>query len=103
VVDGTVNFLRASKQRMHRRPMVRTVRSGKLGISIQALGTTAIRPLRFGVITRYVHLSRINVRVDDVLTPHQPIGATGAHLHYEIRIVGRTINPLKFLHAAEVR
>jgi len=27
----------------------------------------------------------------------------GAHLHYEIRIAGRTIDTLKFLHAAEVR
>jgi hypothetical protein len=103
VVDGTFNFSRASKQRMHRRPMVRTLRSEKLGISIHALGTTAIRPLRFGVITRYAHLSRINVRVGDVLTPHQPIGATGTHLHYEIRIARQTIDPLKFLHAAEVR
>jgi murein DD-endopeptidase MepM/ murein hydrolase activator NlpD len=64
----------------------------------------------FGVITRYAHLSRINVRAGDVLTPRQPLGmigatgrATGAHLHYEIRIAGRAIDPLKFLHAAEVR
>jgi murein DD-endopeptidase MepM/ murein hydrolase activator NlpD len=64
----------------------------------------------FGVVTRYAHLSRINVRVGDVLTPRQPLGmigatgrATGAHLHYEIRVAGRAIDPLKFLHAAEVR
>lgn len=64
----------------------------------------------FGVVTRYAHLSRISVRVGDVLTPHQPLGvigatgrATGAHLHYEIRVAGRAIDPLKFLHAAEVR
>jgi murein DD-endopeptidase MepM/ murein hydrolase activator NlpD len=64
----------------------------------------------FGVTTRYAHLSRINVRVGDVLTPRQPlgvIGATGlvtdAHLNYEIRVAGQAIDPLKFLHAAEVR
>lgn len=64
----------------------------------------------FGVVTRYAHLSRISVRVGDVLTSRQPIGvigatgrATGAHLHYEIRVAGRAIDPLKFLHAAEVR
>jgi murein DD-endopeptidase MepM/ murein hydrolase activator NlpD len=64
----------------------------------------------FGVVTRYAHLSRINVRVGDVLTPRQPLGvigatgrATGAHLHYEIRVAGQAIDPLKFLHAAEVR
>jgi murein DD-endopeptidase MepM/ murein hydrolase activator NlpD len=64
----------------------------------------------FGVVTRYAHLSRIIVRVGDVLTPRQPLGvigatgrATGAHLHYEIRVAGRAIDPLKFLHAAEVR
>jgi murein DD-endopeptidase MepM/ murein hydrolase activator NlpD len=64
----------------------------------------------FGVVTRYAHLSRISVRVGDVLTPRQPLGvigatgrATGAHLHYEIRVAGRAIDPLKFLRAAEVR
>ena len=64
----------------------------------------------FGVVTRYAHLSRISVRVGDVLTPRQPLGvigatgrATGAHLHYEIHVAGRAIDPLKFLHAAEVR
>jgi murein DD-endopeptidase MepM/ murein hydrolase activator NlpD len=64
----------------------------------------------FGVVTRYAHLSRIGVRVGDVLTPRQPIGvigatgrATGAHLHYEIRVAGQAIDPIKFLHAAEVR
>ena len=64
----------------------------------------------FGVVTRYAHLSRINVRVGDVLTPRQAIGvigatgrATGAHLHWEIRVAGQAVDPLKFLHAAEVR
>ncbi|HLG47855.1 MAG TPA: peptidoglycan DD-metalloendopeptidase family protein [Reyranella sp.] len=64
----------------------------------------------FGVVTRYAHLSRINVRVGDLLMPRQPIGvigatgrATGAHLHYEIRVAGQAIDPLKFLHAADVR
>jgi len=64
----------------------------------------------FGVVTRYAHLSRISVRVGDVLTSRQPIGvigatgrATGAHLHYEIHVAGRAIDPIKFLHAAEVR
>ena len=57
-------------------------------------------------MTRYAHLSRISVRVGDVLTSRQPIGvigatgrATGAHLHYEIHVAGRAIDPIKFLHA----
>jgi murein DD-endopeptidase MepM/ murein hydrolase activator NlpD len=61
----------------------------------------------FTVVTRYAHLSRINVHRGDVVLPGQPIGvigatgrATGVHLHYEIRIAGEARDPLKLLSAA---
>lgn len=57
-----------------------------------------------GIRTRYAHLSRILVRVGDRVDEHQRIGlvgssgrSTGPHLHYEVRIDGQPLNPVKFL------
>lgn len=59
-----------------------------------------------GIRTRYGHLSRILVRPGDRVVAHQRIGlvgstgrSTGPHLHYEVRIDGRPLNPAKFLAA----
>jgi murein DD-endopeptidase MepM/ murein hydrolase activator NlpD len=64
----------------------------------------------FGVVTRYAHLSRLTVRRGDVVAAGHPLGvigatgrATGAHLHYEIRVAGRPRDPFKFLHGIDVR
>lgn len=54
-----------------------------------------------GFSTRYAHLSQIAVAEGDAVLPGQPIGSlgnsgrsTGPHLHYEIRVQGRSIHPL---------
>ncbi|TWI94593.1 murein DD-endopeptidase MepM/ murein hydrolase activator NlpD [Mucilaginibacter frigoritolerans] len=54
--------------------------------------------------TLYGHLSRITVKVGQEVTVGQKIGevgstghSTGAHLHYEVRLNGKPINPIKFL------
>ncbi len=59
-----------------------------------------------GIRTRYGHLSRILVRTGERVAAHQRIGlvgstgrSTGPHLHYEVRIDGRPLNPAKFLAA----
>jgi murein DD-endopeptidase MepM/ murein hydrolase activator NlpD len=57
-----------------------------------------------GLITRYGHLSRIGAQVGDMIERGQLIGligstgrSTGPHLHYEIRLGDKAINPRRFL------
>ncbi len=61
----------------------------------------------YGIETRYGHLSQIRVEVGQRVSRGERIGdmgnsgrSTGTHLHYEIRIGGRAINPMTFIKAA---
>jgi murein DD-endopeptidase MepM/ murein hydrolase activator NlpD len=60
-----------------------------------------------GMLTRYAHLSRIDVRVGQPVAAGTTIGglgstgrSTGPHLHFEVRINDRAVNPRPFLEAA---
>ncbi|MBX7533925.1 M23 family metallopeptidase [Qipengyuania sp. 1XM1-15A] len=60
-----------------------------------------------GLMTRYAHMSRFNAKVGDRVAPGETIGAigstgrsTGPHLHFEVRINGRAVNPRTFLETA---
>ena len=59
-----------------------------------------------GLITRYAHMSRIIARMGQQVTPGTQIGAigstgrsTGPHLHFEVRVNDRPVNPRPFLEA----
>jgi murein DD-endopeptidase MepM/ murein hydrolase activator NlpD len=59
-----------------------------------------------GVRTRYAHLKEVLVRMGERVEFHAPVGvvgstgrSTGDHLHYEIRIDGRPLDPANFLEA----
>tara|TARA_B100000029_G_scaffold467348_1_gene503526 strand:- start:282 stop:1304 length:1023 start_codon:yes stop_codon:yes gene_type:complete len=58
----------------------------------------------FGLITRYGHLADYAVEIGDTVQRGDIIGyvgatgrATGAHVHYEVLVNGRTLNPLRLL------
>ncbi|MCW3835851.1 M23 family metallopeptidase [Sphingomonas canadensis] len=61
-----------------------------------------------GIQTRYGHLSKILVAENTRVKRGQLIGlmgstgrSTGSHLHYEVRVDGRAVNPIPFLQSGE--
>jgi murein DD-endopeptidase MepM/ murein hydrolase activator NlpD len=61
----------------------------------------------FGVETRYAHMSKMRVKVGQRVSRGDHIGdmgasgrVTGVHLHYEVRIGGKAVNPMIFIKAA---
>ena len=62
-----------------------------------------------GVITRYAHLDRIDVKVGDPLLAGMQLGklgssgrTTGAHLHFEVRLDGRDVDPNTAMIVADI-
>lgn len=61
----------------------------------------------FGIETRYAHMSIIRVKVGQRVSRGDRIGdmgntgrSTGTHLHYEVRIGGKPVNPMTYIKAA---
>jgi len=61
-----------------------------------------------GIQTRYGHLSRLIARPGQRVRRGELIGlmgstgrSTGSHLHYEVRIEGRAVNPVPFMQPSE--
>jgi murein DD-endopeptidase MepM/ murein hydrolase activator NlpD len=61
-----------------------------------------------GITTRYGHMSAILVSAGQHVTRGQQIGrmgstgrSTGNHLHYEVRIDGRAVNPIPFMKSTD--
>ncbi|MBT9384427.1 peptidoglycan DD-metalloendopeptidase family protein [Pseudooceanicola sp. CBS1P-1] len=62
----------------------------------------------FGIETRYGHLSRIRVKVGQRVSRGDRIGdigvsgrVTGPHVHYEVRVNGKPVDPMTYIKAAK--
>jgi len=68
------------------------------------LGNTVEIDHGYGYVTRYGHASKILVRTGQEITRGEvvaQVGSTGistsSHLHYEVRVAGRAVNPMNYV------
>jgi murein DD-endopeptidase MepM/ murein hydrolase activator NlpD len=59
---------------------------------------------KYGITTRYAHLSGFSVKTGQRVKKNEILGfigntgkATGPHLHFEVHVNGQPVNPLRFL------
>jgi murein DD-endopeptidase MepM/ murein hydrolase activator NlpD len=69
-----------------------------------ALGKLLVISHGFGMITRYAHLNKVLVRIGQKVKRGEKIAeigmsgkATGPHLHYEVRLDGIPVNPMRYV------
>jgi murein DD-endopeptidase MepM/ murein hydrolase activator NlpD len=69
-----------------------------------AYGNMVVIEHGFGIATRYAHLQTFRVKPGELVSRGAIVGtagatgrATGDHLHYEVLVHGRPLNPLRFL------
>lgn len=126
----TQGYLSSSFSRSRLHPILHRARP-HLGLDISApIGTPVVAPaagrVRFagrrgdygqfieidhghGVVTRYAHLSKLGVKVGQSVRRGDEIGAVGnsglsagPHLHYEVLVNGRHVNPRTYIIESDV-
>jgi murein DD-endopeptidase MepM/ murein hydrolase activator NlpD len=67
-------------------------------------GNTVTIDHGFGVVTKYAHASRLLVRTGQYVKRGERIAlvgntglATGPHLHYEVHVNGKPVDPLRYV------
>lgn len=76
----------------------------RLARSFRIYGNTVIIDHGFGIMTLYMHLSKINVNVGELVRQGQAIGlsgetgyAEGPHLHISVHVGRISVDPIQFL------
>ncbi len=75
-----------------------------VGFDPDGYGNYIIVKHKYGIYTRYAHLSTTRVQKGDQVSQHQIIGtigntgqSTGPHLHYEVHIGSDVVDPAKYI------
>jgi len=85
---------------------VRVTGDGVISIVQQQRGLGKVIKVDHGndVLTVYAHLDRMDVKKGDIVKRGQVIGKSGntgrstaPHLHYEVRVQGRSVNPVPYI------
>ncbi|MBW4651705.1 MAG: M23 family metallopeptidase [Kaiparowitsia implicata GSE-PSE-MK54-09C] len=75
-------------------------------------GIVHVNHPQLGIQTRYLHMAQVNVSNNQEVLRGQVLGiegdeisnrcSFGTHLHYEIRVGGRSVNPLNYRHTPQM-
>lgn len=90
-------------------PMGSPIEAPAAGLVVDAgwesgYGNTVTIDHRFGIVTKFAHASKLLVKTGQRVQRGQRIAlvgnsglATGPHLHYEVHVKGRPVDPLKYV------
>jgi murein DD-endopeptidase MepM/ murein hydrolase activator NlpD len=74
----------------------------------EGYGNVVVIDHKFGITTRYAHLSKMNVRPGQRVSRYDVIGFVGSsgrstapHLHFEVWFQERAVNPINFMYSAD--
>lgn len=107
-VEGTSRFHHGIDIALRYGSAVRAVADGQVVFagSFASYGTLVTVRHGGGVSTLYAHCAAVGVRVGDRVSKGSVLGwvgstgrSTGPHLHFEVRVKGQAVNPLKVLLA----
>ena len=99
-LHGGLDLVSDSSLEVHAVRAGRVIFAGRSG----GYGNTVVLAHPGGIETRYAHLRRILVARGDSVAEWERVGivgstglATGPHLHYEVRLLGRALDPQRIL------
>lgn len=75
--------------------------------SMEGYGNLVVIDHKFGITTKYAHLSKINVKAGQRVSRYDVLGfvgssgrSTAAHLHFEVWRFDRPVNPIDYMYPA---